>query len=94
MAVKEATPVKVDRRILPETLRGLVWFEIEDPTALATGDWIFDPSNGAQYAGEILNILDGMVALYWHKNRGECFGFTHTLDEMTQFLWADPVLQP
>ena len=82
---------------LPIDIHDKTWSQLTDPTALEVGNWIFDTSNGAYYAGQIVTIdhrPDGtLIRLTWHKAPSNVFPWSEilTVDRMEQLLWIDPM---
>lgn len=81
------------RRFLPADLQWAIWSDIEDPTAMEVGDWLFDPAKHAHYAGKILenNHQTGMMKVEWHKDVGNVFTDLITWDRLTRYWWRDPM---
>lgn len=84
-----------DSRFLPESLWGKNWVDLEDPTALEVGDWMFDHRTGSYYAAEITWIGDVAVEVTYHKSIDNIIpGCTVMKNKLTEyFWWADPALQ-
>lgn len=85
--------MKVDRKWLPINLYKTDWFSITDRTALAVGDWVFDGTPSAMYAGQILAIRDDGLIIHWYKSEGNEFPSFEGWKKVNHLQWDDPVMQ-
>lgn len=92
----------VNRQWLPTELHDTIWSDLTDPSSLEVGDWVFDPSNGSFYAGQVIEIsIMDYVRIKWYKTvlsrtianvtKGDnVFEFSQTYSQLSKMWWLDP----
>jgi hypothetical protein len=84
-------------RWIPAEWHDLRWFNVEDLTAIAVGDKLFDPEG--PYAGEVIDVRtiaggERLIQVVWRKTEMDSFPAYHTGSYVQQQYWyADPLLQ-
>lgn len=80
-------------RWLPEGLWEKTWVDLEDPTALAVDDWVFDHNPGCYYAGQITLVREHSVNVKWYKSEDNEFESIESFHNVMKYWWADPCQQ-
>jgi hypothetical protein len=83
----------IDPRWLPAELTERHWFTLDDVTALALGDWVFNPASWAHYAGQVVELFPTHVEIRWHKTPDDVFFSYEPMERVAAFWWVDPVMQ-
>lgn len=81
------------KRFLPLQLKHESWFQVDDPTAVAMDDWIYDPAEPCNYAGQIISIQDNLIKICWHKSENNRIIEWLQIDQLIEMWWIDPVMQ-
>jgi hypothetical protein len=87
----------VDIRFIPAGLFQARWFALTDWSALAIGDWIYNPCG--TYAGVVTEIDGAVITTKDHRRQGETPETSYIIKgqrpgrQKDFYLWADPVLQ-
>lgn len=87
---------------LPKELHNETWYDLDDPDALEVDNWIFDPSRGAYYAGQVIEVgpMD-YIRIKWYKSvlsgsihditlDDNVFECTQTYSQLRKMWWIDP----
>jgi len=77
---------------LPPEIKGRpVWSDLEDVTALTPGDWVFDPSSSAFYAGRVTAFVgEGWTEVRWFKSVDNIFTEFVPATRLLRMWWIDP----
>lgn len=93
MSDQESGEHIIDPQWLPVLYCAKRWFEITDPTCIEVGDLLFDPHSWAHYAGVVLYVGEHILKIQWLKSLSNIFEDTIHVDKLTEYWWADPVMQ-
>lgn len=65
-----------------------IWVTLDDPTCLEVDDWVYNPESCK--CGRVILITESSVEVVWYKTNEIEF---LSIDVLTNFWWADPVIQ-